>query len=237
MTLTPKTYFTSDWHLGHGDSIRGIITFERHQFTTIQEHDDYILNLAKSWANKWSSGSTLWYLGDFGNPQYLWIFNYFRERGHEVNFLFGNHDNAYNFFELDQYVDNIYYYPIYLSQRLVVSHFPVAVYEDSCNICGHLHGSKLADKNHVIASIHVANYQPISMKQLDGVFSQLPKYNRRFLYEPFAADYVFTQPKEDVITDKSGRIDLSASRLLQKLNTEKRQERGDSYQPYCGGLN
>ena len=33
-----------------------------------------------------------------------------------------------------------------------------------------------------------------------------------------------------------GRIDLSASRLLQRINTEKRAAAGNGYQPYTGGL-
>ena len=236
MASKPMTYYSSDWHLGHWSEKhqRGIISFERTQFNTIQEHDKYVLNLAESWAEKWAKGSTFWYLGDFGDPQYLWIFNVFRGHGHTVNFLFGNHDREDNFQTLGQYVDHIYRYPVFLSQRLVVSHYPVAVYEDTINVCGHLHGSKLIDKNHIVASLHVADYQPINQKNLDATFAQLPKFNRRFLYEPYAADYVFTQPKEDVIMDKNGRIDLSASRMLQRINTEKRKAAGDIYQPYCG---
>ena len=69
----------------------------------------------------------------------------------------------------------------------------------------------------------------ITEQNIAGVFSKLPKYNRRFLYEPYAADYVFTQPKEDVVMDRNGRVDLSASRLLMKLNKENPHE-------YKGGL-
>ena len=236
MTKKPMTYYTSDWHMNHWNETtkRGIISFERNQFKTIQDHDNYIIGLVQSWAEKWAPGSTLWFLGDFGDPQYLWLFNLLRENGIYTNFLYGNHDKEDVLTDLDQYVDNIYRYPVFLSQKLVVSHYPVAVYEDTVNVCGHLHGSKLKDKNHVIASIHVANYQPISQKYLDSIFAQLPKFSRRFLYEPYAQDYVFTQPKEDVIMDKNGRIDLSASRMLQKINTEKRIAAGDKYRPYAG---
>ena len=59
--------------------------------------------------------------------------------------------------------------------------------------------------------------------------------NGDVLYEPFADMYKFTQPKEDIIMDRNGYIDLSASRLLQKINKDKR-DANDSYQPYTGGL-
>ena len=58
----------------------------------------------------------------------------------------------------------------------------------------------------------------------------------RFLYEPYAEMYRFTQPKEDVIMDRDGRIDLSASRTLQRIHTEQRKQENNNYQPYTGGL-
>ena len=97
-----------------------------------------------------------------------------------------------------------------------------------------MHSAKLQDINHVCASIHVANYHPITDKHLDSIFVKLPKFNRRFLYEPWANDYQFIQPKEDVIMDYSGNIDLSASRLLQKFNTDRRFSEGLNYLPYHG---
>lgn len=230
MGKTPQTYYSSDWHFSHTD----IINFERTQFSCIEDHDKYLVDTINKWADTWAPGSTLWFLGDFGNPEFLWVFDLLKIRGMKINFLFGNHDRAENFQDLKYYVDNIYQYPIYLSQKLVVSHYPVAIYKDQINICGHLHGAKLADDNHIIASVHVANYQPISQKYLEAKFSRIAKFNRRFLYEPFANDYLFTQPKEDVIMDKDGRIDLAASRVLQRFNTEKRKAENNSYQPYCG---
>lgn len=243
MGKTPMTYFSSDFHFNHwsewtndsGETFgRGIITFERTQFKTIQEHDDYLVHMLADWAKKWAAGSTFWFLGDFGDLDYLWVFDMFLDKGIEVNFLLGNHDKVEDIPKIQMYVSKVYQYPVFLSQKLVVSHFPVAVYEDSINVCGHLHGSRLQDKNHVIASVHVANYNPISEKQLSAIYKDIPKFNRRFLYEPYAADYVFTQPKVDVVMDKDGRIDLSASRLYMKLQQEK--DKDDLYRPYVGGL-
>ena len=216
-------YFTSDFHFSHSN----ILNFERGQFNTISEHDQYIVRLIQNWSQKWVEGSTLWFLGDFGNPDYLWVFNILRNKGCTVNFLFGNHDRWEDLKDIiDQYVDNVYRYPVYLSKKFVVSHEPVAVYEDTVNVHGHLHASKLRDINHINANIHVANYQPISEKYLGNVFSQLPKYTRRFLYEPYAADYVFTQKKDDAIYDRNGRIDLSASRVQLKMSQNIHEYKG-----------
>lgn len=217
--------FSSDWHFNHYDyeQQRGIITFERTQFNTIEEHDQAIINFCRHYAEFWAPESEFWFLGDFGDLSYLYVFNFFRSNGIKVHFILGNHDKQEDIDYISNFVDYIYEYPIFLSQKLVVSHFPIAVYKDTINIHGHLHGSKLQDINHINASIHVANYKPIEQNNLAAVFAKLPKFNRRFLYEPWANDYQFTQDKEDVIMDKDGRIDLSASRLLQKINTDCRK--------------
>lgn len=242
---TPQTYFSSDWHMNHysewtgpnGEKLhRGIVDFERHQFKTIQEHDKFIEDMIIGWSEKWTPGSTLYYLGDFGDIKYLWLFDVLRSAGMRVVFLYGNHDSESDYEEIALHVDEIHRYPIFLSKKLVISHEPVAVYEDTINVHGHLHGSVLRDKNHINVSLHVVGYKPITMQYVNNRFSDLPKYTRRFLYEPFAADMVFTQPKDDVIMDKNGRIDLSASRLLLKMNTEKRVKNGEPYRPYVGGI-
>lgn len=51
-------YIISDTHFGHHNSKtnRGIITFERYQFKTIQEHDLYVSEVIKNIANKIKPG-------------------------------------------------------------------------------------------------------------------------------------------------------------------------------------
>lgn len=227
-------YFISDLHLDHWDGYKGIITFERTCFSDIKIHNQTIIDMIVQLTNKLKPEDEVWNLGDFGSLDYLYLSDMIRDTGAKSIFLYGNHDKQENLSLFKQHFDEVYLYPVYLSQKLVVSHFPVAVYNDTINIHGHCHGSRLKDLNHVCASIHVANYQPISSRYLDSVYSKLPKFTRRFLYEPWAADYQFIQPKEDVIMDLDGNIDLSASRLLQRLNTERRIQENNSYQPYHG---
>lgn len=232
-------YFISDLHMGH----RNVINFERHQFATIEEHNNYIAMVIKNLADKIAKSAKkksnaepdeVWILGDFGSVYYLYMINWLKSAGAKTYFVYGNHDKQDDLSMFKEYFDEVYLYPVYLSQKLVVSHYPVAVYNDTINVHGHLHGCKLKDINHVCVSIHVTNYQPLTDRYLDSIYSRLPKFTRRFLYEPWATDHQFTQPKEDVVMDPSGNIDLSASRLLQKLNTERRIQEKDPYQPYHG---
>ena len=227
-------YFISDLHFGHYHNGRGIITFERTQFNSIEEHDGYIEAVISKLCRKLQPGDEVWNLGDFGSLNELDTVNWIKETGAKAYFVYGNHDRQSDLSHFEKYFDQVFLYPVYLSQKLVLSHYPVAVWPDTINICGHLHGAELQDTNYVCASIHVAHYQPISEKYLDSRFSKLPKFTRRFLYEPWANKYRFIQPKEDIVMDPNGNIDLSASRLLQKINTECRIQEKDRYQPYHG---
>lgn len=227
-------YFISDLHFGHEWNGRGIINFERTQFKTIEEHDLYIETMIRTLCRKLKPGDEVWNLGDFGSLTKLYTTDWIKATGAKAYFLYGNHDRQSDLSQFEHYFDQVFLYPVYLSQKLVISHYPVAVWPDTVNVCGHLHGAKLQTPNYVCASIHVADYQPISDNHINTVFSRLPKFTRCFLYEPWANDYKFIQPKEDVIMDPNGNIDLSASRLLKKLNTDRRIFEGPDYQSYYG---
>ena len=214
-------YFISDLHFGHYYNGKGIITFERTQFNTIEEHDWHIEAIIKALCRKLKPGDEVWNLGDFGSLTKLYTTDWIRATGAKAYFMYGNHDQRNDLAQFEHYFDQVFLYPVYLSQKLVISHYPVAVFPDTVNVHGHLHGAELFPVNYVNASIHVANYRPISEKSLDSKFAQLPKFTRRFLYEPFAPLYKFTQPKEDIVMDPNGVIDLSASRLFQRLNTDQ----------------
>ena len=66
-----KYFITSDWHLNHSDCDGrfGILNFERgSKFSTIQEHDEYIVSLVEKWLKKLGEDDTFYFLGDFGRP-------------------------------------------------------------------------------------------------------------------------------------------------------------------------
>ena len=231
-------YIISDTHYGHYDKTqnRGIITFERTQFKTIEEHDAAIDQMIIDISKKIKPGDEFWHLGDFGDLSHIYIFKLLVDAGAECHYILGNHDHQEDIPTFEISFHYVHKYPVYVSQKLLFSHEPQAVWESQVNVHGHLHGSILNDLRYINASIHVAGYKPVTDKYINTRYAKLPKYTMRFLYEPYAEMYKFTQPKEDVIMDKNGRIDLSASRLLQRINTEKRKQENNPYIPYCGGL-
>ena len=216
MSKKPGIYFSSDWHFSHGDAYRGILAFERgKKFKTIEEHDDFIYKTLCSWVERWEPESEFWFLGDFGNPDWLFVFDKFIGKGISVHFVRGNHDSYISDKMLQEHNVEVHPYPVFLSHKLAVSHQPIGMWNDSINVHGHLHSAVLNKQNYVNANIHVCNYQSVSMKTIETRFSKIPKYSRKFLEEPYCESYLFTQEKDDVITDANGKIDLSASRMLQ----------------------
>ena len=96
------------------------------------------------------------------------------------------------------------------------TYYPFAVYDSQVNIHGHLHASYLADRNHINASVAVANYKFVQQSQVDRIKKTFDtQWSPKFLHEPYAKDYVFTDMgRTDVVTDRLGKVDLKASLKL-----------------------
>lgn len=218
-------YFcSSDWHFGHKRMIR---SGER-DFADIAEHDTFILNAVRRWFETDAAlgrvpeaSDTFYFLGDLGEVP--WRIE------HELHSLFdrapfkkvavlGNHDHSDQRKVIARIFDEVYPFPVYISDTVVLSHYPVAVYDSQVNVHGHLHGSRLCDPNHINASIAVADYEPVTQARVEAVLAESPIWSSTFLHEPYAADYLFTDTPHDVVVDDSGRIDLAASlRLREKM--------------------
>lgn len=225
-----KYFITSDWHLNHSDcdGRGGILGFERgSKFSTIQEHDEYIVSLVEKWLKKLKEDDTFYFLGDFGRPDSQTLNKLVRIMGAakcRTVAVRGNHDHEEETEVMKILFDEVHDYPIWINKRVVLSHCPCNVWKDQLNVHGHLHGAILNSDNHLCASIHVVNYQPITNHLVETRLGRLPKYDRSFLWEPWADKYRFIQSKDDAIYDKDGRIDLSATRTLHKLTDMNKTE-------------
>lgn len=215
-----KYLITSDWHFNHVDTedYVGILKFERgNKFNSIEAHDAFIVNKVQQWLNKLDQNDTFYFLGDFGKPCpdiFAQLQNAFDNATCKKVAVRGNHDNMEVMQKMSKLFDEVHEYPLWISKRIVLSHMPTAVWEDEINIHGHLHNSILMSNNHLCASIHVAHYQPITTNMVMKNFKHISKRNRCFLWEPWADMYQFTTPREDIVCDKDGLIDLPASREL-----------------------
>ena len=202
-------YFISDLHFGHNN----ILKLERDQFETIEEHDEFIINEINKQVK---ITDELWILGDVGNPKKL-----MRVNG-KKHLILGNHDKR-SMKEYEGVVSTVYKYPVYYSNRVLLSHHPHPVPECTLNIHGHLHGAVLDSKNHINLSINDRHYKMFTEKDIQKALQNLPAASRGFLEEWYADLYKFSGARDDVVIGENGRVRLAESIEMRKerFNGEK----------------
>lgn len=197
--------FISDPHLSH----ENIIKFERTQFETIKEHDDYIKNLI---IKNLHPHDTLYILGDVGEMSQNNI-QFWKNLKCKTILIRGNHDTQKQ--KLLQAFDVVSDVPIFYNKRILLSHEPLPVTNETINVHGHLHGAYLDSDNHVNLSIHMAHYEIWTEKMLEKLVMQKPKISQRFMFEWYANKYIFTTEKLDVLF-KNEKKEGSLKRTYEK---------------------
>ena len=114
-------------------------------------------------------------LGDVGDPAYAGKIN----AGHKVLIL-GNHDKRKDYMEI---FDEIYEGPLFIADRILLSHEPVEGLPWCINIHGHDHsGNHDSDEicRHINLAANVCGYVPVSLGKLikEGVLSGIPDIHR-----------------------------------------------------------
>lgn len=210
-------YFSSDWHIGE----ESIIEWERTQFYSIEEHNLAIFKFVQNLVEKIKPGDNFYMLGDYGDTDRLWYIEELTRAGAHTIFIAGNHDKLADKEKFEKYFDEVYWHPIYLSERLIVSHFPQALWPGQCNLMGHLHGSILDAPGYITCSINDTDFTAITDKHINSAFGKVGKFETKFLYEPWADMYKFTKrDTSDLIVDQKGKIDLPATRAYKKFQND-----------------
>lgn len=118
---------------------------------------------------------TFVHLGDVGNPQYIPMI-----RAHKKILLLGNHDTKGKYKGL---FDEIYDGPLFIGEKILLSHEPVYGLPWCLNIHGHDHNGVESYKEgckHINLAANVCNYTPISLGKIikDGVLSDIKSIHR-----------------------------------------------------------
>ena len=110
---------------------------------------------------------TLIHLGDIGDLSYIK-----RLRCHKV-LIMGNHDQSIE--KMEHYFDEVYSGPLWISQKLVLSHEPIDIQSWSWiegegsniafNIHGHDHGGETKDYYHLNICQNIYGYVPLNLNQ------------------------------------------------------------------------
>lgn len=204
-------FFCSDLHFGH----RNVIDFERHQFKTIEDHDNFII---RNYNKVIKENDICYILGDLSiltvaNKDIL--IDYFKRLNGIKIIIKGNHDSASNnFYESLDGVAKVYDKPFYFSKRIVLSHEPIKCNDDVLNIHGHLHTSFLDLPNYYNVNIHLIDYTPKNLKYFQKMLGTIPKLNNDFMFEWYAKNTIFTEPHDDIYYNEDGSINLSKTQNL-----------------------
>lgn len=160
-----KTYFTSDWHLGH----RNILKY-RSEFSSIEEHNDTLINNFNSVVKK---RDVVYFLGDIcfteESLEIIKNLNYCRK----ILYL-GNHDTLH----VDKYrevFDEVW--GIRSFKTFWLSHCPIHPQElrnRTGNIHGHLHRSILSDpdKRYFDVSPEKHDFKLVNFEDIKEYFSR-----------------------------------------------------------------
>lgn len=165
--------FISDTHLGH----KRIIEFERTRFKTIEEHDEFIKRLIIENVRK---DDELYILGDVGLLDENNI-SFWNSLKCKTICIRGNHDNQKG--KLLRAFNVVSDVPLFLSNRILLSHKPFPVTEETLNVHGHLHNYKMSKRNYMNINIHQIGYRLVTEKELYREIMNIPKISHKFKEE------------------------------------------------------
>lgn len=160
-STTGSVWLISDTHFDDPDrSIMGYTLSEKEQMDILKQ--------------KIHKPDTMIHLGDVGNPEYLC------ELKCRKVLILGNHD--YTATKFKPYFDEIYSGPLFIGEKILLSHEPINLGNIAFNIHGHDHNpANDWSYNHINLAANVVNYQPINLGKLikDGWISNVDGIHRQ----------------------------------------------------------
>ena len=162
-SATGSVYILSDLHFDDHDC-----KLMSPDWITPQEQLDIINRIIKK-------GDTFVCLGDVGKAEYVSQI----KAGKKI-LLLGNHDAKGGY---KKYFDEIYSGPLFVAEKVLLSHEPVYGLPWCLNIHGHDHNKVEAyhvDCKHINMAANVCDYTPISLGKIikDGILSDIPSIHR-----------------------------------------------------------
>lgn len=149
---TGSVYLVSDTHFDDVDCKKMY-----HRWITPEEHIDII-------SSKVHKGDTLIHLGDVGNKEYFKQAWKPGKKPHMV-LITGNHDRNASYYA--DVFDEVYTGPLFVSEKLLLSHEPVQGCSWCLNIHGHCHtGKNMPDAHHINIAANVMNFRLLNLQDV-----------------------------------------------------------------------
>lgn len=202
-------YLIGDLHFGE----QGM--FNRTYSKTFDSKEEYIESLVKNYNSIVTKNHTVLFLGDLGRGEQLR--EYIPKMNGRKILILGNHDNYAKRFYNDLF-DEVYDHPLFLTNRIVVSHEPIPVEPGVLNIHGHTHMVRLKSEQHINICVEHTDYKPVRLKHYIGRLGDLEKPNRKFLQEWYKDIQIWTgEDREDLVLKEGRLIDVEETIKLGKV--------------------
>lgn len=202
-------YLIGDLHFG-SDGM-----FNRAYSKTFKTKEEYMETVVKNYNLIVNNNHKVLFLGDLGREKELR--KYISQMNGYKILILGNHDKYSKRF-YNKLFDEVYNYPLFMMNRIVVSHEPIPVEPGVLNIHGHTHAVKLKSKQHLNICIEHTDYKPVRLKRCIGMLSYLEKPNRKFLQEWYKDIQIWTgEERDDLVLEEDGVIDIEKSIARREL--------------------
>lgn len=188
-------YVCADLHLQH----KRIIDICRRQFTSITEHDEFVISSFNSVVQE---DDVVYILGDVGfTPKDTLGKLVKRLNGYKI-LLVGNHDRLKDSDYLNMGFIKVIRHPIFYNNNIVLSHIPVQeCFNSPYTICihGHLHQNILTLPNFFNVNVELHDFKPMNIKIYEEKAKQLCLEHR---WQPFGSEWYKDFYKKDVNNGK-----------------------------------
>jgi calcineurin-like phosphoesterase family protein len=191
-------WVTADWHFNH----KRILLFERHQFETIEQHNEFII---QEYNKKVGKDDTCYVLGDVGWGKVGELKSLISKmRGNKI-LIIGNHDRLLPSDYKEIGFSRVIRGPMFYDEnegigapagRIILSHEPVREALDNpyvINVHGHLHNSDLDLPNFFNVNVARTGYAPVCLHRFVNDSLSLTK-NR---HEKIGTEWYFSHYKWD----------------------------------------
>lgn len=210
-------FIWGDLHLGD----RGMWkrTYSKH-FNTEEEYFGTLIKNHNIYASRDDTVSL--FLGDIGQSPKFEIFK--QMRGYKILML-GNHDN-YPIEVYQRYFDEVIKFPIFIRNRIAISHIPIPTEPGVINVHGHIHELDLKSDRHINICPEKTDWKPVRLKDILNRLSHLKKPSYRFLKEWYKNIQV-SPHRDDLIIRDDGTIDVEQSVIkIEEIKTKTKTKGG-----------
>lgn len=202
-----NVYVIGDLHIGE----LSLIKKARPWFNSVEEENEYII---KRW-NKVIKSDTdvIFVIGDIGRDVEMIRDVFSRLNGYKI-MISGNHDTKPKVF-YEEIFDEVYWHPVYLTDRLLLSHIPRMIEDGNINVHGHTHWIEVDDGKHFNVSAEFVNFIPQPITRFEKILTKRQKEEIHFMCEWYKDIQKTTNERmPDVVLNEYGHIDIQKTFAL-----------------------